>query len=366
MAARAGLTRLDGPGRLAGVDLARGLAVIGMLAAHLIALPTLAWTDAATWPGIAGGRSSILFATLAGASIGLATGGARPVAGEERGLARRRLAMRAALIWVLGVALILTGVPVYVILPAYAILFLLAIPAIGLSAGTVLWLAAALAVVMPFVQVVLDGLPWWRTSMGGALALMIGWHYPFPVWIAFVLAGLGIARLGLGRARVQWGMLAAGVALAVAGYGFDALRGREAAAVPGAEPQYWARLWTAEEHSSGLLEVVGSGGFALAVLGLCLLVCRAALVSGILLPVRAVGSMPLTAYTGQLLVWALVAAVLLGDPGDLRGFRGLEPFWPFTLVTLAGCTVWALFVGRGPLEDVVHRIARRVGPRRAR
>ena len=65
-------------------------------------------------------------------------------------------------------------------------------------------------------------------------------------------------------------------------------------------------VWTAEPHSSGLLEVIGSGGFALAVIGLCLLACRTVL-TWIVLPLRAVGAMPLTAYTAQLVVWAIVA-----------------------------------------------------------
>ena len=43
----------------------------------------------------------------------------------------------------------------------------------------------------------------------------------------------------------------------------------------------------------------------------------------IVLPLRAVGAMPLTAYTAQLVVWAIVATAVLGDPGDLEGFRDL-------------------------------------------
>ncbi len=76
--------------------------------------------------------------------------------------------------------------------------------------------------------------------------------------------------------------------------------------------------------------MVGSGGFALAVIGLCLLACRTAL-TWVVLPLRAVGAMPLTAYTAQLVVWAIVAVVLLGDPRDLAAFRDLEPFWPMTI-----------------------------------
>lgn len=105
--------------------------------------------------------------------------------------------------------------------------------------------------------------------------------------------------------------------------------------------------------------MIGSGGFALAVLGVCLLLCRTAL-RWVVLPLRAVGAMPLTAYTLQLSVWALVAGLVLGDTGDLGGFRALAPFWPLALGTIAFATLWALLIGRGPMEWVVDRITRRL------
>jgi uncharacterized membrane protein YeiB len=76
------------------------------------------------------------------------------------------------------------------------------------------------------------------------------------------------------------------------------------------------------------------------------------------LPLRAVGAMPLTAYAAQIVMWAIAAIVLLGTPSNLRGFRDLEPFWPITLSLVVGCTAWALLIGRGPLEWLVDRVAR--------
>ena len=109
---------------------------------------------------------------------------------------------------------------------------------------------------------------------------------------------------------------------------------------------------------------MGSGGFAIAVIGACLLLCRTVVV-WIVLPLRAVGAMPLTAYTLQLVVWAVVASATLGDSGDLGGFRALEPFWPLTIGTVVVCTAWALLVGRGSLEALLDRTARLVvRPRR--
>ena len=103
----------------------------------------------------------------------------------------------------------------------------------------------------------------------------------------------------------------------------------------------WDAVWTAGAHSGGILEVVGSGGFALAVLGACLLLCRTFAV-WIVLPLRAVGSMPLSAYAGQILVWAAVARRSWVRPSRLFAFRDLDPFPAFALGTIGACTLWAL------------------------
>jgi uncharacterized membrane protein YeiB len=240
-----------------------------------------------------------------------------------------------------------------VILPAYAILFLIALPFTGMTARAVLWIAAGLGIVMPFLQPVLNDLPIWQTPFSAEIDAFLGWHYPFTVWIAFVLAGLGIARAGITRFAVQIRMLIAGAALTAVGYGLGELPG------PAADP-YWWSVWTAQPHTSGLLEVIGSGGFVIGVLAACLLLCRLSILKAITLPLRATGAMPLTAYTVQLVVWAIVAGVVLGDTSDLFGFRALEPFWPLTIAVLVGCTSWALLIGRGPLEWLLDRTAKRV------
>lgn len=350
--------RLNGDHRIAGVDLARGIAVVGMLAAHLLTIDDFDWAQPATWADIASGRSSILFATLAGVSMGLVTGGREPVRGTPMRVARERLAVRAVLLMVIGILLVATGVPVYVILPAYAILFVLGLPFTGLGARGLFVAAAIVGLAGSLAQPWLDALPVWSTDLGEGLSMLLGWHYPFTVWLAFVLAGMASARLDLRRAATQWRLLAAGAALALAGYGLHAVGGSD----PVAESaSYWGAVWTARPHSSGLLEVVGSGGFALAALAVCLIVCRTPAV-WVVLPLRAVGAMPLTAYVAQVVVWAVWAQIALGSPHDLSGFRALDPFVPIALGILVGCTAWALLVGRGPLEALTALVTRVVVP----
>lgn len=345
-------TRFDGPGRLIGVDLARGLAVLGMLAAHLLDTEDFVARDPSSWLDVVNGRSSILFAVLAGVSIALVTGGPRPLEGPRRARAAARLALRGALLWVIGMLLVFTGVPVYVILPAYALLFALSLPFLGMRPRGLFLTAGAVALVMPWIQPLVDAAPLWSGRFGEEISAALGWNYPFPVWIAFLLAGMGLGRLDLRLLPEQTLMLLSGGALMLAGYGLALVT---EPAVAG--DRYLSTVLTAEDHSAGLWEVIGSGGFAIATIGLCLLLCRTP-VRWLAIPLRAVGSMPLTAYVLQLVVWAFVALAVLGDTSDLWGIRALGLFGPLTLGLVVGCTAWALTVGRGPLEALIDAVVR--------
>ena len=68
--------------------------------------------------------------------------------------------------------------------------------------------------------------------------------------------------------------------------------------------------------------------------------------------------MPLTAYTAQLVAWSVWIWVQDG-PAGLNDFRDLHPFWPLTIATIVGCSLWKLVIGPGPLEWVLRQVARR-------
>jgi hypothetical protein len=134
------------PGRrIGGLDVARGLAVLGMFGAHLGDTGDLGW-DPATWRALADGRSSILFATMAGISIALLSGGRIRLGERELARARTRVLVRAAWVFAIGGVLELLGTFVAIILGVYAVLFVLALPFLRwppvrllLAAGVVAW-----------------------------------------------------------------------------------------------------------------------------------------------------------------------------------------------------------------------------------
>ncbi len=317
-----------GPDRLRGVDLARGLAMLGMFAAHTLTRSS----DAET---LVDGRSSVLFATLAGVSIGLMTGGARPLPRPARAAARVRLATRGLVLVGMGLLLRVPRTDIAVILDYYGVLFLLALPLVFARRRVLALAAAGAAVCGPLLVSLVASGP--RALRGSLVAewLLTG-YYPALVWLAYVCAGIVAARSDLARVATLATLAAVGAACALAGYGAGAL-------VPGVD---------ASAHSNTTAEALGSGGVALVVLACCCALARVRAVRALTWPLAAVGSMPLSVYAVQLLVlsgWILAH----GDAADVP--YPLELFLALAVGSLVAASAWRLFLGRGPLERLLPR-----------
>ena len=345
--------------RLVGVDVARGLAVIGMFAAHL-------WPRLELDERVFDGRSAILFATLAGVSLGLMSGGTRPTPPGRRGRVVGGIAIRAGLLVVLGLALQAWNPYLLVILPYYGVMFVLALSVLFASRAVLLGVAALLTVLAPWLASTVSVDAYGDTELSGVgglatQALLVG-AYPALVWTPFLLVGLAAARSDLTRTRTQVTLLVAGTLAAVVGYSARFLPG--ASSVPWFDPA---------DHEGMPAEIVGSGGVAAAVLGLLLLVTStrragptdgertggaAAVVRVVLRPLAATGAQPLTVYTAHVLLTApLFTVYRLSDPGAGYGLP-LGNLVAAVVVTLAYATLWQRFVGRGPLERAVGALSR--------
>src|SRR3954468_8624567 len=93
-----------GSARLVGLDVARCLALVGMVSVHVV--PARAANGQLTLAhNLAAGRSAALFAVLAGVSLALMTGGETQVRGRERAARSAGIAVRALLIAGIGLLL---------------------------------------------------------------------------------------------------------------------------------------------------------------------------------------------------------------------------------------------------------------------
>jgi uncharacterized membrane protein len=136
--------------RLIGLDVARCLALLGMIATHVLDERTTQG-DLTFGQWLAGGRASALFAVLAGVSLALMT--REPLRGQALAWRTGGLAMRAVLIGALGLALGGLDSGLAIILTYYGVLFLLGLPFSQVRSAPVLaMMCAAWVVIAPVVS----------------------------------------------------------------------------------------------------------------------------------------------------------------------------------------------------------------------
>ncbi len=208
------------------LDVARCLALLGMVATHVLADRDPAG-ELLFGQSIAGGRASALFAVLAGVTIALGTGRREPVRGRERAARSAGLSVRALLVAAIGLGLGEVESGLAVILTYYGVLFLLGLPFLGLRSRGLFTLAAVWVLVMPIVShLVRPELParGYANPTFGQLVdepgrllseLLLTGYYPVLPWLAYLFVGLAVGRLDLSRRRVQAVLAGVGVALAV-------------------------------------------------------------------------------------------------------------------------------------------------------
>lgn len=331
--------------RFSGIDAARGLAIIGMMAAHV-------WPrDDAQSELLVDGRPSMLFAVVAGVALGIVTGGAEPDS-VPRATARWRLLIRAGLLLALGLMLWMLPSGIAIILDYYGLMFALMLPLLFTSRWALVGLGAVLLVAAPLLRdaVVAAGAPVEQPWAAATEYLLTG-YYPVLLWLPLLMAGLLCARSDLASSRTRLLMLSLGALASVAGYG-------AAAVLPGVG---------AEAHSSTAAELLGSGGLAVAMIALALLLLDRPSTSRVLtmaaLPLVAIGRMPLTIYTGHVLVIAGFAS--LGPAGRFEPEVGIPLFIGLTVAAVLIAGAFLALRLRGPLEAAVSGLAGLAGRRGA-
>ncbi|WP_205471222.1 heparan-alpha-glucosaminide N-acetyltransferase domain-containing protein [Nocardioides sp. SYSU D00038] len=380
-------------GRLVGLDVARCLALLGMVATHVLdARDPDGTISAAQW--LAGGRASALFAVLAGVSIALVTGRREPVRGRAGWALRGGLVVRALLVAGLGLLLGIPDSGLAVILTYYGVLFLLALPFTGLRTGPLLWLAVGWVLVAPVVSHLLrphlpergveSPQPDQLGSPGRLLSeLLLTGYYPALPWLAYVLLGLAIGRADLASRRVQALLAGVGLAVAVAATQVSHALTRQADVVAGLlrdrpdldggpalldeistgmygnPPRDGSSDWllVVAPHSSTPFDLAQTMGSAALVIGACLLVVgtlgrvatrATAIVFG-------AGTMTLTLYS----LHVLLHTEDVWPPDDAAGFgRHVAVLVVIGAVFVAGGL-------RGPLERLVSAAAGAVSRRLA-
>ncbi|MEU6141849.1 DUF418 domain-containing protein [Streptomyces sp. NPDC047081] len=375
-------------GRLVGIDLARGLAVLGMYAAHVGPDPTVGGPLGFLLE-LPRGRASALFALLAGFSLVLITGRPHPRTGRAGRQAAARIVIRALVLMALGFALTTLDTDVDVILSFYGLLFLLVLPLYRLRARTLACIAAAGALLLPQVlylvrqsveggdwaDAVVSADPLARVSgTNGFMELLFTGEYPVLTWMPFMVAGMALARLDLTRRRTLAQLSGTGGALALLGYGGSWLAlhlvphalTTVAAATDGgsAGAAWWSDtvgdisdgtpadwLLVAAPHSQTTFSILGNTGVALVVVAACGAATQVPRLLRLATPVTAVGMTALTAYVLHIL------AIRVVGMEDATG-PALLSLLLFSLTAMVFATAWTRHFRRGPLEYLLHTATR--------
>lgn len=378
-------------GRLHGIDAARGLALLGMMATHL--LPTFESNAGLTptWIGLTfSGRAAALFAVLAGVGLALSTGKHKPVQGPDLTAARRGIALRALVIAAVGLTLGGLEVNLAIILVHYAVLFLCVLPFLGMGLKRLCGWAGGWILGSPVLAYMLR--PWllaaepplklghnpsWEDLATPSRLLadvFFTGYYPVFQWLSYLLVGLIVGRLVLGRAMVPLVLLVAGSVVAVLaktlgvtameswggraaleevlnspGYPLDSVLQVNLTGIPQEGSWWW--LASAAPHSATTLDLLHTSAVAVAVIGACLLLGRLAewVDLDLLLPLRGAGAMTLSLYTVH--VWVVSGFYLKPLPA---GWTEDGMYFAQAATAMIVGIVFVLLKWRGPLEWLGH------------
>lgn len=396
--------------RYVGIDLARFIAIVGMMAAHLLTvnrfIPTASEFDRGLADGaevVTNGTAAALFAVLGGLSMVFAT---RRLLREGRtGSAIGAIMVRGVVLIVIGLLLGLIENGIVVVLAYYGVAMILVAPFIAApgwvlaSVATVLGLGGAWfnAVVRRSLEVVVEGKSvsfelLFADPVGALRALLLTGEYPAITWCVYLLVGVLVGRAlvsatgrgALGRAAAVLG--AAGVALTVfaqlvsnwalanlsvigvgSGAPFDETLAEQLMAWNFGAPPFdlpGVQL-LAIPHSGTVFDLLRTIGISFAVIGVLVWLCDREGVAGrapgrVLGVLRATGAAPLTVYTLHI----IVSGLLMGPYRDPEVMMQGMPWWAqgpgaFAL-QLGGALLLGAFLAaakrRGPLEALLSRI----------
>lgn len=379
-----GWTRVNAD-RIVGLDLARLLAILGMMTDHLLAGQGPHALQVAVT-----GFPSTLFAVLGGVSAVLAT--SRLTVSGHPMRATLSLMLRAIVIIAIGGLLGVFQSPIIIVLVYYGVALILTALLFRLPTAAILCIVVALAVGGPQLNV------WVRATSNlltigelsyddpaaFARSVLFTGTYPAVTWLAYMLSGVLIGRLLVDRSNrpralvtlgsVGAALFAVGAAAQIASQGavMNVLEGKglsheaaEAVATGqgfGAPIQGgWIAVLNAAPHTGSTGDIIKTMGAAMIVITLFVaLTNRMRDVPMILQPLQRAGGAPLTVYTLHVLATAAATMYI-----TTRGTEDTLPPWAFgpgalTLqvfgVLLLG-TILTLVKRRGPLEALNSAIA---------
>lgn len=346
------------PVRVSGYDVARAIAVLGMVMVdvrHELLVyhgsPWLLWLFDAVE-----GKAAALFVLLAGVGISLRT---HRRVDDDALLDRRPLVERALML--IGIGLLLRHLWVYDILHFHGIYLLLAIPLLR-APSRVLWVLAGVAI---WIALILNHELDWTvppdlaTTGGVARHVFFNGLYPVFPWIAFAFVGMAVGRFDLHAPATRRRALTIALAIAVITSALDAL-GRYEQATGALGLDGWGQWLLTWPRAPRPLFVVSGCAIGIAVICGCISLTRRYEERRWVRACIAAGQLSFTIYVGH-----VVAILVPLEHGFLRGMP-IEIALVFAVAMYAGSIAFALWWRRrwphGPVEGLMRQVTERDRP----
>lgn len=310
------------PSRIVGLDVARSLAIIGMIVIHMA---SLLWSTKV----ILSGLPASLFAVIAGVTMMI-------IGRNYTSTTFLRLIARGALIILIGLALLPVGGQIQVVLIVMGLVMILVswMPALGTWWRLGLFIAATIAATIVYAPIELPQI------------------YPLLAWIAYFIGGMLLFDVYLRdrlqrtpdanstpHTRLSWIVTAISVVIAGIGIYF-----RFDPNIPS---------WLSFTGHTGVLgEVILAVAVAAVVIHLCLIVGDHSRI--VAYPFAAMGTMSLTIY-----ILHILTAFYWQQKVALHSTVSAIGFIVFFLIA---ASLWKKFVGQGPAEKLVATTIKAIVP----
>lgn len=292
------------PSRIVGLDIARSLAIIGMIVLHMA---SLVWHAKV----ILNGLPAAFFAILAGITLMI-------IARDFTVTTLLRILARGCIITLIGLALLPVGGEIQVVLVVIGVTMMLLcwVPPLHWAWKLILFVAATVAATVKYAPLTLPQV------------------YPLLAYVAYFLAGMLLYEIYIRKqgAAAQWASTAIAGIVAAIGFYF-----RFTTDIPG-----WLRF---TGHTGVVGEIMLSIAVAAVVLHLCLLAGRAA--PKLVYPFAALGAMSLSIYILHVLTaYYWQSHIALHNTAWACAFIAL-----FLVIA----TLWRRLIGKGPAEWAVAK-----------
>ncbi|UTW63123.1 DUF1624 domain-containing protein [bacterium SCSIO 12741] len=355
--------------RIYGFDLARGLALVGMVLVNfktVMVLPSESDKSLYHLLELLSGKAAALFVVLAGVGMTLMWKGAMDRGGKEKAAQVR------IILWKRALFLFVVGMSYYVIWPAdilhyYGVYLSFGVLFLALSRATLIASSLFLILIYPILLVTLNyeaGWDWntleytdFFTPTGFFRNLFFNGFHPVIPWIAFLLTGVWVGRLDFNNkamvAKLRWSSLVIFVLFTILSWG--ALKTAGPFLEMDAESVDF--LFSTGPMPPSLFYMLSASSLAVFLITLCVSMAKRFPDSLVIRSLISGGQLALTNYFAHVVLGMLG---LLMVTGKLEQAFSIEFAFGysllFSLFLVIGSHLWKMKKGRGPLETLMRKV----------